>query len=85
MKVLEGLEDKLKAFVEDAVHEAEANIAPIEAAVADALHEAGAPPEIAAALGSLVKLLREHFSSLAPAAQPGPAPEPQPDPGVPQQ
>jgi hypothetical protein len=84
VSVLDGLEAKLKAFVEDAVREAEQNAPAIEASVADVLHEAGAPPEIAAALGGLVKLLRDHFSSLAPAAQPEPAPEPQPDPGVPQ-
>lgn len=86
MKVLQEVEDKIVATVHDLVAEAIEREPVIEAAVADALHEAGAPPEIAAALGGLVKLLKEHFAAQATPAQPSsfePQPEPVPDPGTP--
>lgn len=86
MKMLQEVEDKIVATVHDLVAEAIEREPVIEAAVADALHEAGAPPQIAAALGELVKLLKEHFSgerAPEPVPAPEPAPEPQPDPGTP--
>jgi hypothetical protein len=83
MNPFAGLEEKAVAVVRNLIAEAEQNVPQIEAALADALHEAGVPPEIAGALGGLVKLLRDHFqadSAEMPPDTPDPAPEPEPEP-----
>jgi hypothetical protein len=77
--VLQEIEAKIVATVHDLVAEAAAHEPEIEAAVSVALTEAGAPPEVAAALGALVKLLKAHFAA-DKAAQAPPEPDPQPEP-----
>ena len=81
MNPFAGLEEKAVAVVRDLIAEAEHSVPAVEAAVTEALHEAGAPPEIASVIGQLVKLLKEHFAGER--GLPEPAPEPEPDPGVP--
>lgn len=79
MSVLEGLEAKLKAFVEDAVREAEASAPAIDAAIYAAMTAAGVPPAWAQNAADEVKMAIDHFASEhAPQA-----PEPAADPGVP--
>jgi hypothetical protein len=84
VSVLEGLEARLKAFVEDAVREAEQNAPAIDAAIYTAATAAGVPPAWAQNLADDVKNVIDHFAQDHAPAQPEPAPEPQPDPGVPQ-
>jgi hypothetical protein len=84
VSVLEGLEARLKAFVEDAVREAEANAPAIDQAIYTAMTAAGVPAPWAQTAADEVKMVIEHFA--ADHAQPEPAPQPepvQPDPGVP--
>jgi hypothetical protein len=87
VSVLEGLETRLKAFVEDAVREAEASAPAIDAAIYSAMTAAGVPPAWAQNAADQVKMAIDHFASDHAPAQPEPAPElapePQPDPGVP--
>ena len=83
MSVLEGLEAKLKAFVEDAVREAEQHAGAIDQVIFTALTDAGVPPPWAQTVADQVKMLADHFAADRAQAQPEPAPEPQPDPGVP--
>lgn len=83
MSVLEGLEAKLKAFVEDAVREAEASAPAIDAAIFAALQDAGAPAPLAQVLSDGLKMILDHFEA-DHAAQPAPpAPEAAADPGTP--
>lgn len=82
MSVLEGLEARLKAFVEDAVREAEQNAPAIDQAIYTAMTAAGVPAPWAQTAADEVKMVIEHFS-VDHASQPS-QPEPvQPDPGVP--
>jgi hypothetical protein len=83
VSVLAGLETRLKAFVEDAVREAEQNAPEIDAAIYTAMTAAGVPPAWAQNAADQVKMAIDHFAADHAPAQPEPAPEPVPDPGVP--
>jgi hypothetical protein len=85
VSVLEGLEARLKAFVEDAVREAEQNAPAIDEAIYTAMTAAGVPAPWAQTAADEVKMVIEHFAAdHAQQSAPEPQPEPvQPDPGVP--
>lgn len=83
MSVFGSLEDKLKTLVEDAVHEAEANVPAIDQVIFAALTDVGAPAPLAQTAADWVKMVIDHFSQDHAAQQSEPAPEPVPDPGTP--
>ena len=78
------LGDKVRAFIEDAVREAEQHAGAIDQVIYTGLTDVGVPAPWAQTVADEVKMLINHFSQDHAPAQPGPAPEPQPDPGVPQ-